>query len=336
MRNFILTLVILFIATFSVSAQNDSNKNNPTTTQSPELAEITRINGETKRAFREGKYEEALALAKQELDLRIKLYGAEGKEVAVSYSNIGSIYRANDKPKEALSALQKSLAISEKHNLGETSQAAIVMSEIGYAYSLLDDNTNAESWFTKAIATAEKANKNPSSELYTCILYAARFYWRMGQENKTSILLLRGIEIANSVYGKRSDQVTSLWFEYECLLAQPGVHGIDSAKIKQLRGEDTEPDSEANAAKGGVLNGKAISLPKPSYPYMAAASRTSGTVVVMVMINETGKVIRACALSGPALLRDSAIGAALKARFTPTLLDGKAVKVRGTINYNFR
>lgn len=86
---------------------------------------------------------------------------------------------------------------------------------------------------------------------------------------------------------------------------------------------------------GGVLNGKAVSLPKPAYPPMAKAARASGTVVVQVTIDETGKVISARAISGHPLLQAAAVQAAYGARFSPTQLSGQPVKVTGTISYNF-
>jgi protein TonB len=86
---------------------------------------------------------------------------------------------------------------------------------------------------------------------------------------------------------------------------------------------------------GGVLNGIAISLPSPSYPETARRLRASGIVTVEVVVDETGKVISAVATSGPALLRDVAVQAALRARFSPTKLSGQPVKVSGLINYKF-
>lgn len=85
----------------------------------------------------------------------------------------------------------------------------------------------------------------------------------------------------------------------------------------------------------GVLNGKAVSLPKPAYPQIARAAKASGTVVVQVTIDESGKVVSASAISGHPLLKAAAVQAAYGARFSPTLLSGQPVKVTGTINYNF-
>jgi protein TonB len=86
---------------------------------------------------------------------------------------------------------------------------------------------------------------------------------------------------------------------------------------------------------GGVLNGKAISKPQPAYPPIAKAARASGTVTVQILVDESGRVVSASAVSGHPLLQQAAVAAARGARFSPTLLSGQPVKVSGVITYNF-
>lgn len=95
------------------------------------------------------------------------------------------------------------------------------------------------------------------------------------------------------------------------------------------------PKPAPKTVSGGVLNGKATSLPRPAYPPAARAVRASGAVSVQVLISESGSVISANAVSGHPLLRAAAEGAARGARFSPTLLSGQPVKVSGVITYNF-
>lgn len=83
--------------------------------------------------------------------------------------------------------------------------------------------------------------------------------------------------------------------------------------------------------KGGVLNGTALKLTKPTYPAAARAVRASGTVKIDVLISEKGKIISAEAISGHPLLVASARAAACSSRFSPTTLSGDPVKVRGVI-----
>ena len=99
--------------------------------------------------------------------------------------------------------------------------------------------------------------------------------------------------------------------------------------------EAPKPTPPRAPISGGVLNGKAINLPKPAYPPIARAARAAGTVVVQVLIDENGNVVSAHAVSGHPLLQGAAVGAARRAKFSPTKLSGQPVKVTGVIQYNF-
>lgn len=98
------------------------------------------------------------------------------------------------------------------------------------------------------------------------------------------------------------------------------------------------PAVDASGAKlinGGVLNGKATSLPKPAYPAAAKAVGAEGAVNVQVVVDENGNVVSATAVSGHPLLRAAAEEAARGAVFSPTKLNGQPVRITGVITYNF-
>jgi protein TonB len=95
------------------------------------------------------------------------------------------------------------------------------------------------------------------------------------------------------------------------------------------------PKKKPSVVSGGVLNGKAISKPTPAYPAIAKAARQQGTVTVQILVDESGKVVSATAVNGPPLLRQAAVQGAFQTRFSPTTLSGQAVKVSGTITFNF-
>lgn len=84
-----------------------------------------------------------------------------------------------------------------------------------------------------------------------------------------------------------------------------------------------------------VLNGEAVSLPKPAYPPMAKQMKIQGSVNVQVLVDENGRVVSAKAVSGNPFLVPAAQRAALEARFSPTMLGDQPVKVSGLIVYNF-
>jgi TonB family protein len=108
-------------------------------------------------------------------------------------------------------------------------------------------------------------------------------------------------------------------------------------KVTEI-GENEVPTGSTGVAKpieGGVLNAKAISLPKPVFPEEAKRVKASGKVTVRVVVDENGKVISAQAVDGPAPLREAAEAAARQATFEPTVKDGITVKVAGTLTYDF-
>ncbi len=99
--------------------------------------------------------------------------------------------------------------------------------------------------------------------------------------------------------------------------------------------QSAQPGQKRAPISGGVLNGRALYLPKPDYPPEAQSAKASGTVVVQVTIDEQGGVLSAHAVSGHPLLQAAAVAAAREARFSPTTLMGEPVKVTGVITYNF-
>lgn len=113
------------------------------------------------------------------------------------------------------------------------------------------------------------------------------------------------------------------------------VIGTDTRGGQVEPAEPGRPYPPGSPISGGVLNGKAILLPKPVYPPIARQAHASGTVVVQVIIDEEGNVISAHAVSGHPLLQGGCVTAARGAKFSPTKLAGQPVKVTGVITYVF-
>jgi len=102
----------------------------------------------------------------------------------------------------------------------------------------------------------------------------------------------------------------------------------------QIRHE-LDPDSP-RYIYNRTIQGKAIFRLEPGYPPAAKSARMSGTVVVQVRIDKAGNVVAAKKLCGPDIFSQASIEAAQKWRFAPTVVDGIAVNVIGTIRFNFK
>jgi TonB family protein len=114
----------------------------------------------------------------------------------------------------------------------------------------------------------------------------------------------------------------------------------DESETEKLQRIEACEAPDQDKPKGEIkrvsqLCGHALSLPKPSYPEEAKASRISGTVVVEIVTNQDGRVIWAKAISGPELLRSVSEKAACRAQYSPTLISGRAVQTESSIQYLF-
>ena len=96
------------------------------------------------------------------------------------------------------------------------------------------------------------------------------------------------------------------------------------------------PPASRPPIRSSVLSGIATKRVEPRYPQIAIQAGVKGDVIVEVTVSEQGTVMSARVLSGPPLLRDAAVKAAYDWRFTPTMLNGTAVKVIGTITFSFK
>jgi len=128
------------------------------------------------------------------------------------------------------------------------------------------------------------------------------------------------------------------------------INAIDGSVFRVTKDEKREEDESAaytteqgttgyatkrRAIQGGVLNGKALSLPQPQYPAIARAAKASGTVNVEVVVDEQGTVVAAYAVSGHPLLQAAAVSAARQAKFSPTSVNGEPTRINGILTYNF-
>lgn len=101
-----------------------------------------------------------------------------------------------------------------------------------------------------------------------------------------------------------------------------------------------EPDASAPPKAriaGGVMAGQILTKVQPVYPADARAAHVSGTVVMHAIIARDGTVKNLQVISGPEMLRASAVEAVSQWTYRPYTLNGEPTEVDTTItvNYNF-
>lgn len=307
------------------------------TAQSPELNEAKRLSEAVVKLFGEGKYDEALPLAKRAVEIREKALGRAHPLVADALVNLAEIYLAKRDYVAAESPLERVLKINEKDEGADTLSNSVILDKLAVVNFANGYFNKTESLYQRALAIREKALGADAAETGNSLQKLAEFYRLRGKYDKASELFRRALAIKEKALGNESQEVGNLLERYSCVLKRVGRG--EEAKQMLKRGvailfKDVQRASEEDQS-GEILNGKARSLPKPYYPAEAKADRLGGTVKVRVVIDEGGVVIRACSISGPFQLALPSESAAYLARFTPTLVGDKPTRVMGIITYRF-
>jgi TonB family protein len=86
---------------------------------------------------------------------------------------------------------------------------------------------------------------------------------------------------------------------------------------------------------GTLTSSNAVRMVMPTYSLVAQRANVEGKVSVDVELNEEGEVVSAKATSGHQMLRGSAEDAAKRSIFKPALYNGRPIKSKAAIVYNF-
>lgn len=87
--------------------------------------------------------------------------------------------------------------------------------------------------------------------------------------------------------------------------------------------------------QAGVMAGQILTKVNPIYPPDARAAHVEGTVIMHAIIGKEGTIRNPSVVSGPEMLRDSAIEAVRQWTYRPYLLNGEPVEVDTTITVNY-
>jgi TonB family protein len=301
---------------------------------SPELVEAQKLSLEVVKLFKAGKYDEATPPAKRALQLREKVLPPGHDLIQSSLINLGELYRARGKYGDAKVYHQRLLAIYEQAPAQDRAAIASVSDRLAYLNYMEFEFDEAEKLYQRALALREQAHGAESLEVSKSLFNLGEFYRLRGEHLKAEPYYQRSIEIRGNALGPDDPDVVKALDRYSCLYYE--LNKTD--KLKEIRGRFSflRKKDEARLDKGEVLNGKAISLPKPNFPIIGRRDRLSATVVIKVKIDERGNVIGTEDMcSAHPYFLQAAIEAATKARFTPTILSGAPVKVTGIITYRF-
>jgi TonB family protein len=313
------------------------------------LKEADSLNLKAVQLFNAAKYDEALPPAEQSLKLREEAAGRDHQSAADAHKNLGAIHFARGKPDKSRQHYKRALAIYEKNPAGKHANIAQLLDALGILERFAFSNFPAAAeHYERSLAVKESALGAEHEEVFKTLYDLAELYELLGRNGKAIEVHRRMIASREKRAVTQPSELIFALRRFTCLSerldmkaetagAQQRIDQLADASNEKRELKTPPPGAEKSVdgeIQGGLLNGKAISKPQPLYPAAAKRQRISGTVTVFVSLDETGRVVEAHPCGHP-LLSESSLRAAYSARFSPTLLDGKPVKVSGVIVYKF-
>lgn len=307
-----------------------------TQTTGADEAEAARLSAEAVRLHGAGRHDEALPLARRAVELAEKARGLEHPSLASQLFNLGAVLFEKKENGEAERVLRRALALAERGSPPNVRLLANLNNRLGILRTRANDHARAEGFYLRAVELKEQA----AADLLPEAIYLIEAQLARGGFDRAGVTLDR-LNAALRARSKKEEAAAERMKTYLCPLfgaKQSGVaHKVQEA-IFRLRApeEAAERDRKREQSPvGEVLNGRVTRSVPPEYPAAAKASRASGTVVVAIKVGEEGTVLEAEALCGHPQLMKPAVEAVRQWRFSPTLLDGRPVKVTGTVTVNF-
>ena len=298
---------------------------------SPQLAESGELTAKVVQLYRAGKFEEALPLAKKALSLAENAVGKNDSHLFALLINLGDLYVATVDYDAAKSSFARALTIAQANFKSDDVRIARPLDELALVAALKGDYKGSAEFYLRSLEIKSKALKPDDVEIARANFSLADAFSKAHDFEKATDYYKEAVRLYDQLGESYNTELVQVLRRYLVVLLTQEKK--DEAVAVQTR--LTKLSGETGVIEGGVLNGSAVKLVQPPYPPVARAANASGQVAVVVVIDETGKVISAFAISGHPLLQAAAIAAAKASKFTPTLLSGAPVKVRGTIIYNF-
>lgn len=304
--------------------------------QANDLAEAERLSEEVVKLYKEARYDEALPLAKRALKIREKALGRDHLLTAAAAVNLAEQYWAKGEYGDAEPHLRRALPAFETASGAQAAVAGRVLDRLATLSASKRDPSEAERFYLRALSAKEKALGPAHEEVVQTLNSLAGFYRANGQPGKAVPLLRRVVGIREGALGTAHPQVGEALQRLSCFLHRDKQK--DEAEKVEARANDilyraAAAGSEPVALSREAFDCKMLNNPIPEIP--ASTGRTSLTARVAVVVNEAGEVESARMVGGDAVLKRSAERAALKARFRPTHVGGRPVKVSGEIVHEF-
>ncbi|HKX30597.1 MAG TPA: tetratricopeptide repeat protein, partial [Blastocatellia bacterium] len=179
----------------------------PATENDRELQRARRLFEELLKMRNAGRYDEALLLAKQTLEIRERILGPNHHAVGAALSSLAGIHFFKGEYAEAESAYQRALAIMEKALGPEHPDLGAPLNGLAVVYNSRGDYARAEPLYQRALAIREKRLGPEHPKTANALHNLANLYANKGQYAKAEQFYQRALAIREKMLGPEHPDV---------------------------------------------------------------------------------------------------------------------------------
>ncbi|KRR26131.1 hypothetical protein CQ14_26960 [Bradyrhizobium lablabi] len=179
----------------------------PSLAQKGDLAAVSAKVNELSRA---GKYAEAVALAKEQVESLEKRFGPVNREVGAALNNLAQAYGNQGRDGEAEPLLKRSIAVLEKTTGLETPEIAAALTNLAALYQRQQRYADSEPLFKRALSVRERSLPAGHPDIGQALNNLATHYEKLGRHSDSEPLFKRALAIYEKAAGPEHPAVATL------------------------------------------------------------------------------------------------------------------------------
>jgi CHAT domain-containing protein/Tfp pilus assembly protein PilF len=201
-----------------------SNSYQGGTAKDESLEEADALIANTKQLNQEGRYREAIPLAKRAIQIREKMHGSEDPNTAVAINNLAELYRATGEYAEAETLYQKAVAIFIEKFGPHDVRTTIPLGNLGMLYQMTGALKKAEPLLKQVVAVREKSLGREHAMTGEAINNLANFYEVTGAYSRAESLYQQALAIQQTVRGMDHPATATILDNLAGLHTTMGLH----------------------------------------------------------------------------------------------------------------
>jgi len=331
--------LLLFLFSASGFAQQEKSGEATQNVQSPELAEADQLHAQVVELFYKKNFKEAFPIAKRAAEIREKSLGLANEKTLASLKNLATVCTELKKTGDAVDVREKVLKAEEGLYGISSIKLCDNLSKLGWARVRDGNFGDAEKAFKRNLQIRETVFGTESKELLLVLNDLAMSSQQKEKFDQSIGYFKRMIAIKENE-NSNSPDLAELLVKCSVVMRKADKNAeadeYDArAKAIYISQSNLANSESATMLPAQILQGYAIYKVQPHYPLEGKQARAQGPVQILVQIDEAGIVTSATAINGRTELRAASEQAAKQWRFKPSVVNGKTIKVRGILTFNF-